>query len=71
MIRIRSVGQGRRLHGNTRKHFHDFLEYLRFTLGNYYAAKLIDNQHVLFGWYFAEALNEKLQNIVSRFWSVL
>lgn len=67
MIRIGGVRQRGRLHGNARKHFHNLFEHLRFTLRNDHAAELIDDEYILFGRNFAEALNEKLQNVMRRF----
>lgn len=52
-------------------HLHDFLENLRFTLRNYHASELVNNQDILFRWHFAESLNEELKNVLRRFWCVL
>lgn len=56
---------------DARKHFHNLVEHLRLALRDDHAAELVNDQHILFGRHFAEALNKELQNVVRRLGRVL
>lgn len=71
MIRIRIVHHGRGLNSDAREHLHNLVEYLRLTLRDDHAAQLVNNENVLFGRNFSEALYKELQNIVRRLRRVL